>query len=240
MIDPPSRARTVLATSSHVELGTLSVRDVLGAHLVDPDGKVLMRPGMGPCWERLEVGEPSPELDLVAADITAVAQPDRLRARVRMRGRVELVQALAHPQVQHRLRVMPGAMLAQFVPDRIIVELPGPQVETFRVAAADYAAAEADPLAGWEGIWIHHLDAAHGQTLRELANIQLDLVESDSVRALQADADGLTLRVYQAHGPRDIRVPFPHRVESSCQAVGGFQALVKALVPGGPAPAAGH
>lgn len=60
MILPSARARTVLATSSHVELGVLGQREVISAHLVDPRGGILLRPGRARAGIASTPGMPAP------------------------------------------------------------------------------------------------------------------------------------------------------------------------------------
>lgn len=227
MILPSVRARTVLATSSHVELGVLGQRDVLPAHLVEASGAILMRPGEGPCWDRLDSGEACPQLDLVANDVTSVPQPDRLRARVRMRGRVTLVDAPPNRRVMCHLRLSPGQSMARFAPDTVILDVSSAgSRSTVAVPLAAYTKASSDPLAGWEAAWIAHLDAAHNASLRQLAKQEIPLTDEEAVRALQADSIGLTLRIYRADSQRDLRIDFPAPAGCGCRAVAAFQAMV--------------
>lgn len=227
MITPSIRARTVLATSSHVELGILGEREMVPAHLVDPKGGILLRPGEGSCWDRLHSGEACPQLDLVANDVTSVPQPDRVRARVRMRGRINLVHAPPHRQVLHHLKLSPGQPMACFAPDSVVLELASPgERSMIAVPVSEYAEAASDPLAGWEAVWIAHLDAAHGGSLRWLAQQHMPLTEADSVRGLQADSGGLTLRVYRPDAQRDLRIDFAAPARCGCRAMGAFEDLV--------------
>lgn len=234
MIPPAPRTRTVLATSSHVELGVLDQRHVLASHLVDPEGCILMRPGAGACWDRLAAGEPCPQLDLVATDVTSVPQPDRIRATVRMRGRVGLVQAPPHRPLRQHLGLAAGQPMARFVPESIVLDLPGTaERRSTAVPLTDYAQAETDPLAGWEAAWISHLDAAHGATLRALARQHLPVLETDAVRALQADTRGLVVRVYRADSQRDLRFAFESPATCGCAAVAAFNAMTRGVLPSG-------
>lgn len=225
---PSVRARTVLATSSHLELGVLDQREVVARFLIDPTGCILLRPGRDRCWERLLEGEPCPPLDLVATDVTAVPQPDRIRARVRMRGRLDVAPAPPHCDVLRHLQLLAGQPMARFAPSSVIVELPS---AGDRWAAAvplpAYAEATRDPLAGWESLWIAHLDAAHAATLRCLARQEMPLDEQDKVRALQADSGGVTVRVYRADSQHDLRFDFAAPARCGCRAVGAFKDLVR-------------
>lgn len=233
MILPSDRVRTVLATTSHLELGVLGLREVIPAHAIDPYGGIVLRPGEGPCWQRLRHGEPSPLLDLVATDVTSVPQPDRIRARVRMRGLMELVPAPPHRRLQRHLNLLPGQPMARFLPQDVMLDLSSASVRRVQeVPLSAYTEAVTDPLAGWESRWIAHLDSQHAAALRELANQALPLTGNDTVRALQGDAGGVTVRVYQADSQRDLRFEFAARVCCGCQAVAAFTDLVTPS-PGG-------
>ncbi len=234
MILPSTRARTVLATCSHVELGILSDRVIIPAHLIDPRGAVLLRPGDGPCWDHLQNGQPCPLLDLVATDITSVPQPDRIRAHVRMRGTVELLPAPPHPQVRHHLGLSTGEPMARFVPECVILNAPSPGDRyATTVPLSAYAEAATDPLAGWEAAWISHLDSQHAQALRRLVSAQLELCGSENVHALQADVHGITVRIYAPGFQRDLRLDFPREARCGCQAVDSFNAMVAQVAPPG-------
>lgn len=232
MLPAAMRVRTILATSSHVELGLVSDREVLPGHLVDSEGGILLPPGVGSCWDRLQKGEESPQLHLIATDVTSVPQPDRVRARVRLRGRVTLVPTPAHHQVMQALRLRVGQPMARFTPDRVVLELPG--YESTQVPLTEYAESPSDPLAGWESVWIAHLDGGHAASLRQLAQQQLTLTDTDTVRALQADSSGLTVRVYRPSGSHDLRFTFESPARCGCRAVAAFEHMVTSLQPPSP------
>lgn len=144
-----------------------------------------------------------------------------------MRGRVILMHAPPDRQLLQHLKLSAGQTMARFVPDSVVLDLPSPG-EQSRVAVPlpAYADASSDTLAGWESVWIAHLDAAHGASLRQLAYQQMPLSDEDSVRGLQADSDGLTVRIYQADSQRDVRLDFPAPARCGCQAVTAFKTLV--------------
>lgn len=224
---PSCRARTVLATSSHVELGVLGRREVVPALLVDAAGRILLRPGVGRCWDRLIAGEPSPQLDLVATDVTAVPQPDRIRARVRLRGRLEVLVAPPHGRLLRHLQLIVGQPMARLVPDSVVLERPSADNGgSVPVPLPDYAAATIDPLAGWESAWVMHLDSGHAATLRRLVERRLPLADGDRVHALQADSRGVTVRVYREVARSDLRFEFATPAGCGCRGVAEFRDLV--------------
>lgn len=230
MMSSPSRTRTILATSSHVEVGVTGNRSIVPAHLVDPDGGILLHPqrSLGPCARRLLAGEASPRLDLVAIDVTAVPQPDRVRAVVRMTGRIEACTAPRHCFLQQHLGLAPGDSMARFVPDLVSLEHrddSGRRLST-HVTTAAYAAAVSDPLAAWDARWSTHLDTGHAAHLRRFVERRALLTPQHTVRALQTDSTGLTLRIYSPDGTRDHRVAFAAPARCGCQAIRAFHQLV--------------
>lgn len=230
MLSSPSRIRTILAASSHVELGVTGNRSIVPSHLVDPDGGILLNPqgSLGPCARRLLAGEASPRLDLIATDVTAVPQPDRVRAVVRMTGRVEACAAPRHCFLQQHLGLEPGEPMARFLPDLVSLkhrDNSGRPLHT-HVKAADYAAARSDPLAAWEARWTTHLDTGHAAHLRKFVERDVALTSQHTVRALQADSTGLTVRIYGPDDTRDHHVAFPTPARCGCQAIRAFHQLV--------------
>lgn len=229
MSDLAIRARTVMVTSSHVELGATGIRRLAPSHVVDREGAVLVNPYacFGATADALLGGEVCPRLELVATDVTAVPQPDRVRARVRMIGIAHGVEVPSHPAVVRHLGVTPGDPVTRFVPDRVMIEVRDASGVSRRaeIDVADYATSGVDPLAGWESMWIGHLDAGHAATLRALASRQLTLAAEDQVRPLGADSSGLTLRVHGADNPRDVHVHFSRPAACGCGAVAAFREL---------------
>lgn len=226
------RARTIVATSSPVDIGVLGDRRPVGKHLVDTDGTVMCRPDVmaGDCVQRLEAGAPSPVLDLVAVDVCSVPQPDRQRGSVHLRGRVTVdAVGLAEPW-SSLLGMPPGRPAARFVAESVTLRVyapPGSHSEAV-VEVADYQAAWPDALAGWESDWIQHLDARHQDVLHQVVAARYQLGAHARVRALRADERGLDVRVYDDGCVADLRVPFPARVRCGCHAVEAFNAVLAA------------
>ncbi|WP_026928007.1 DUF2470 domain-containing protein [Granulicoccus phenolivorans] len=229
MSDLAIRARTVLMTSSHVEVGTPGTRRLAGAHVVDRAGAVLFDPYacFGGAADGLLGGELCPRVELVATDVTAVPQPDRVRARVRMAGIAHPVEVPSHPAVLRHLGVSVGDPVVRFVPDQVSIEVrDGAGLERWaELDVADYTGAGFDPLVGWESMWIAHLATGHALTLRALAAQRITLADHDQVCPLGADASGITLRIHGEARPRDLHVPFPQPAACGCAAVAGFREL---------------
>ncbi len=243
MIQAGRRAKTILATSTHVELGVFDRRVLLRRHAIEEAGTVLLRLEDIPprCAQRvLEAGSPeAPWLDLVATDVTSVARPDRIRGIVRMTGRLERYDGpmsdhlAAHFGLDDAGNVGGSRpRIARFVALRIGLEW---RVETTDCRAVHvgidpdvYAAARVDSLGGWEDGWMAHLDAHHRDSIRALVERILPLPAGADARPVIADELGMVVRVTQGRCVRDLRVPFGRSVGCGCEAVEALNSLVTA------------
>lgn len=181
----------------------------------------------GPCAERLEAGLPSPMLDLWAWDLCDVPQPDRVRARVHLRGRVRQVHVVGPLQ-----RYWADEPVACFSPEIItlsVVRAGGSRTDMQVVALPEFQAARPDPLAGWERSWIRHLSEHHSDELGRLTERHMSLVQSDVVRPWRATRSGIAVRVYRANVTNSIPLPFPWQVNCGCEANRAFEQLVGEL-----------
>lgn len=230
MLDPARRARTVLVTSSNVEVGLLDKRVLLDAHVVDAFGAIVF-PGRSvarSCLMRLLAGEPSPPIDVVATDVATVPQPDRVRGIVRMSGPVELVAEPLPEDVRAHLRLSETDPAVRFVPREIMldwrVERPG--CKPVAVPAPLFAGARPDGLAEWEGPWATHLAGYHGDVALTLVRRVAEVADTVRLHPLLADEGGVVIRAYEGEGHRDIRVPFPRRAQCPCEAVSALGLLL--------------
>ncbi|MGL5910863.1 MAG: DUF2470 domain-containing protein, partial [Phycicoccus sp.] len=163
-----------------------------------------------------------------------VPQPDRVRGLLRLSGDAHVVEVELTTDVVEHLRLETDARLVRVTAAEITldwrVEVPvdgrrGPAP----VPVQAWAAAEPDPLTGWEGEWTEHLDRHHADLLAGLARRMGARTRRRAVHPVLADAEGIVLRCYRSgEGPRDVRVRFRHRVECGCRAIAAFEELVGA------------
>lgn len=230
---PELRAKTVLATTSSVEVGVLDHRALLRRHALDARGAVLFAlDEVAPrCADRVAPGETGPVLDVVAVDVSTVPSPDRLRGVVRMSGPVEVLGGGVRQDVRDHLDVGPSGLVGRLVPDRVTlewhVEAQGPVVPV-TVDPRLYAFSPVDPLGGWEAGWVEHLAVDHEDVLRRLAGRTRLLGTDAVVRPVLADSLGLVLRVVEDGRRRDVRIPFPRPVTCGCEAIRSLEQLVTA------------
>ena len=218
------RARSALV-GAQFEIGLLGMRQPVSpiGHLLDGSVVAPLEELGGPCADRLAAGAPSPVLELWAWDLSDAPQPDRLRAKVYLQGRVRPIT------------IAPGESGADRVDcacfDPGLVRLTvyghgGADVQSWPVPIAEFRSAPLDPLAGWERGWLRHLDRDHRHDLRVLASRYTCLRAQDVVRPWRADRHGIVLRVYRQHEVCDVDVPFGPGVACGCGAKEALQNLL--------------
>lgn len=83
------------------------------------------------------------------------------------------------------------------------------------VTAAEYAAAEPDPVVPGAGPAIEHLNADHADALRTMAHALGGYTDAESARCVAADRYGLDLAVTTPRGPATTRVGFLERLDAA-------------------------
>jgi len=139
------------------------------------------------------------------------------------------------PHVRRHLLLDEGESAVRFVPYSVAlswrVRDAAADGRTTEVTLASYVSASHDPLAGWESLWLAHLDRDHSHQVRELVAAHVDLTSIDLVRPILVDASGLVFRVYSTGGTSDVRIPFPEPVTCPAEAVAGFEELLSTERP---------
>lgn len=225
----PGLARTVVASASSIEVGLLGHRAPVARHATDGSGAVLfaLAEAAPECADLVTPGERGPVVDLVATDVSAVAHAGRVRGRVWLSGRADVLHQ-PDEQLREHLEVLEGDPVARLLPTTVGLEWfveagtrPGEQVT---IDPQAYADAGIDALAGWADEWIAHLDVDHRDSLRDLV---AHLVQPVAVvRPVHADETGLVLREHVGTCRRDIRVSFPQPVRCGCEATEALRTLV--------------
>lgn len=225
------RARTLMATTTMVEVGILDQRVVLRRHAVDARGTVLfdLTAAVPRCAAQAVPGAAGPVVDLLGTDVSSVAGPDRVRGVVRMSGPVGIMDGSPHADLSALLDLRTDSLVGYVVPDAMTLEW---HVETggepliSRIEVEDYASARVDALGGWEDGWVAHLDAEHGTVLHDLATRHTDVPQDARVRPVLADEHGIVLSVSTDGRRRDVRIAFPRRVSCACEAVWALNAII--------------
>ncbi|MFF0791798.1 DUF2470 domain-containing protein [Streptomyces spiralis] len=187
------RARSVLAAAWSCAVTAEGGReDFVGAHTVDEDGGVRLRPSEDSALSASAFCAPRGELPAVVefADVAPVPVRRRIRARLWLAGRFA-------GEDEHLV----------FRPTRVVLREPSGAVT---VDPEEFATAAPDPLARAEARLLTHLADAHPDAVERLSR----LVGPDSlhgavrVRPLAVDRHALTLRIERARTDGDVRLPF--------------------------------
>jgi hypothetical protein len=194
---PAELVRSVLAAARSLTLTTEGHRvDLVGLHtLRAPDRLLLTVPAESHLAQEIAA---TPEGALAAAveftDVAPVAVPDRIRARVRLDGR--LSRAAEDPSA-YRFAIASAAL-----------EHAG---RTADVEPDELARAEPDPLAETEAEILAHLAGAHAGAVELLAQLVEPRLLAGVTRVdpLRLDRYGIVLRLQRVNGRHDVRLPFP-------------------------------
>jgi uncharacterized protein DUF2470 len=205
------RARSVLATAwSCAVTGEWGREELLGAHTVTGDGRLLLRVPEDSALAAAAVcaprGEPSAVLEF--ADVAPVPVRDRIRTRLWLSGRFTPV----------------GDSLA-LCPTRVVL---GRRCGTTVVDAHEFHSAVPDPLAVSEARLLTHLADAHPDAVERLTRLVAPAALQGAVRVqpLAVDRHGLTLRVERARAQGDVRLPFHAPADTVAQLMERIQALL--------------
>lgn len=236
MIGPAERARTLLATSTSVEIGVLNESVPLHRHAVDARGALLFAaPDTTPDWFAV-VGSrlPATRLTATAVDVSPVPQSDRVRGTLRLTGPVSVAPDPLPAGVAEFLSPSgaPAERVLRLVPERVGLDWrcerdhdpAGAEASWRQVDVREYAAAPLDPLLGWESRWLVHLVRDHAELLPLLAGTRTQ--GNEVVRPILVDRLGLVLRVYDDGRHRDVRLAMGREVRCGCDASEAFRDLV--------------
>ncbi len=95
------------------------------------------------------------------------------------------------------------------------------------VAADEYRAAEADPLAPFAAGILEHMNADHGESLRRITRHFAGL-EAEEATMVSCDRLGFVVRARTAAGMKGARIQFPEPVTTREQARSALVAMTKA------------
>ncbi|MFC9293511.1 DUF2470 domain-containing protein [Streptomyces sp. NPDC057011] len=205
------RVRSVLAAAHSLTVVTDGLRTEV-RHLdgTDPMGRLHLHPA-----EPGGDAEERPAIRLEFTDVAPTPVRDRVRARVTLLGR------LLTPYVDDAA-------------DSTCVEFGRAVLETADgiayVGLEELDAARPDPLAPYEAGMLTHLLDDHADLVTLLLRLVHPLPAATVVRALPVAMDryGITLRLEERRGHRDVRLPFPSPLDDVEQSGAQIQALFSA------------
>lgn len=202
-----AHSMTVVADGLHSE-----VRHLDGA---DPMGRLHLHPA-----ERHGDGEHRPAIRLEFTDVAPTPVRDRVRARVTVLGRM--------------LTPYPDGGAGPGSSDSTCMEFGRAVLETedgvSYIGLEELDAARPDPLAPYEAGMLTHLLDDHPDLVTLLLRLVQPAPTAAVVRALPVAMDryGITLRLEERRGHRDVRLPFPSPLDDVEQSGAQIQALFSA------------
>lgn len=210
------RIRSILTAAHSMTVATDGLRTEV-RHLdgADPMGRLHLHPA-----EPGGHAEYRPAIRLEFTDVAPTPVRDRVRARVTVLGRLLTPYSDAAADS--------GADTTCMEFDRAVLETPEGRSH---VGLEELDAACPDPLAPYEaGMLTHLLDDHHDLVTLLLRLVQPLPTAAAVVRALPVAMDryGITLRLEERHGHRDVRLPFPSPLDDVEQAGTQIQALFSA------------
>ncbi|MBT2479366.1 DUF2470 domain-containing protein [Streptomyces sp. ISL-94] len=205
------RVRSVLAAAHSLTVVTDGLRSEV-RHLdgTDPMGRLHLHPA-----EPGGDAEDRPAIRLEFTDVAPTPVRDRVRARVTVVGR------LLTPYTDEAA----ASTCVEF--GQAVLETP----DGFAyVGLEELDAARPDPLAPYEAGMLTHLLDAHADLVTLLLRLVHPLPAGAVLRALPAAMDryGITLRLEERRGHRDVRLPFPSPLDDVDQSGAQIQALFSA------------
>ncbi|MFF4325563.1 DUF2470 domain-containing protein [Streptomyces sp. NPDC001591] len=214
------RVRSVLAAAHSMTVVVDGVRHEV-RHLVDRDplGRLHLHPAPPAAGHPASLlGDGRPSLRLEFTDVAPTPVRDRVRARVTVLGRLLTPydgEAAAHDAtacVEYGQAVLETAEGTSYLG---LEELEG---------------ARPDPLAPYEAGMLTHLLDGHPELVTLLLRLVRPRPTAAVVRALPLALDryGITLRLEERSGHRDVRLPFPSPLDDVGQAGAQIQALLSA------------
>ncbi|MEU2452594.1 MULTISPECIES: DUF2470 domain-containing protein [unclassified Streptomyces] len=209
------RIRSILTAAHSMNVVTDGLRSEV-RHLdgSDPMGRLHLHPA-----EPGGESEYRPAIRLEFTDVAPTPVRDRVRARVTVLGR------LLTPYSDLADDSGVNSTCMEF--DRAVLETPEGRSH---VGLEELDAACPDPLAPYEAGMLTHLLDDHHDLVTLLLRLVRPLPTATVLRALPVAMDryGITLRLEERRGHRDVRLPFPSPLDDVEQAGAQIQALFSA------------
>ncbi|MFD7625871.1 DUF2470 domain-containing protein [Streptomyces sp. NPDC059851] len=207
------RVRSILA-SAHSMTVTVDGLATEVRHLdgTDPLGRLHLHPA-----EPGGHAEHRPAIRLEFTDVAPTPVRDRVRARVTLLGRLLTPYLDADPDASTCMEL-----------DRAVLETG--DGHRSHVGLQELEAASPDPLAPYEAGMLTHLLDDHAELVTLLLRLVRPAPTAALVRALPLAMDryGITLRLEEARGHRDVTLPFPSPLDDVEQSGVQLQALFSA------------
>lgn len=243
-ITAAERTRTILASTSQLQVGVLNLTSEVSRHAMAEDGSLLFLPNDDSPERVFAVAPnlPAQTVLMTAQDIAPIAHPDRIRGSVAVTGKLGIYNgALPVGAREHLLgpiREHGASPILRLVPSRISLrwhcETPGGQAASAtEVDAGDYRTAFPDPMLPHEADWLVHLHRDHPDAVAALAAYGAPGVAHTSVRPVALDRHGLVIRLERVVTPLDVRLNFAQPVRCGCDLNPAVAELMDRVSPDG-------
>ncbi|MFG2622010.1 DUF2470 domain-containing protein [Streptomyces sp. NPDC048507] len=206
-----AHSMTVVIDGVHHEVRHLDGSDVLGRLHLHPAAPAA---GQDPA----EAPDERPAIRLEFTDIAPTPVRDRVRARVTVLGRLLTPYADEHSA--------PGTSTSVEYSQAVLETSDG----TAYIGLEELDRAWPDPLAPYEAGMLTHLLDDHPELVTLLLRLVRPAPAATVLRALPLALDryGITLRLEERRGHRDVRLPFPSPLDDVEQSGAQIQALLSA------------
>jgi hypothetical protein len=234
---PAERARSALAACPIPEVTAHGTRSLVPLHATDADGRpVLLVPDDSPPAAAVAGSTGDVPVVLRAAHLRPLQVVDRVRARVELHGRLDVVAPAERGPAMLRLAhlggvAVAGVVLAGQVPaGHTLLRLRPDQVtlDGEPVDLAEFGRAAPDPFACREGELLRRLLRDRPEAVAGLCTLLDPAVLADATEIAPSGLDrhGLTIRASSPTGPRESRLAFPEPVACS----GALEEAMRALL----------
>jgi hypothetical protein len=194
-------------------------------HVLDDGSVAITAPSAGPLTASvLSAGSAGMQAVLELTDYAPLPLREPVRSLVWVRGRLHAVPAAETPALLDLVAAEdPNPALLQ-VNSNTDDSYALMRLEIESVVAADATGAES--VGAMESCWLQHMDSAHRDVVDRLAARLPQSLRHGSVRPLGLDRYGVQLRVENADGDHDVRLPFAKPVDD----VTGLSQAIRVLM----------
>lgn len=222
--DPAERARTTLSACPLPEITAHGLVSLVPDHAVDRDGRpVLLVPDDSELAGIVAGSIGDVPVRLRAAHLRSLHVPDRVRTRVELHGRLDVVEpgGLVPAPSLHTAR--DGRSLLRIRPDHVTVDGEAVEPDAYRCAAPD-------PFAHSEAELLRRLLGEHPETVAALCGLLEPRLVAQATEIAPSGLDrfGIAMLTTGPAGSSESRIPFPVPVSGTGTLLGALQALLAA------------
>jgi hypothetical protein len=230
--DPAERARTALTACPLPEVVAHGIGSPAAVHVVEPGGDLVLLVRDDSRLAGIMAGSRGDVAAVLrAAQLRPLQIADRIRARVEVHGRLDVIPPPEHGTAMLRLARRGDVPVTTTLPEgHSLLRLLAGQVllDGRPVDLAAYRAAEADPFTRRESELLRRLLRDRPDTVAGLCSL-LDPALLDGAREIVPsglDRYGITILVAAGSGTREARIPFAEPVACTTGLEGALRGLL--------------